>query len=834
MLQNDRQITISAANSRNATRWPLQTLYWSELVERLKTPARGTETLDAYLKLSKRQQDNLKDVGGYVGGAVHNGGRRKVNSIDGRDVLTLDLDHIPAGGTDDVLRRVDGLGCGYCIYSTRKHSPAAPRLRVLLPLDRIVTADEYEPIARKAAELIGIDMCDPTTFQVHRLMYWPSCCSDSQYVYTYGDKPFLSADGMLALYEDWHDVDAWPRVPGAPDEHKHLAAKQGDPTAKPGVVGAFCRTYNIYSAMDKFLAGVYIPVDNMPDRYTYAAGSTTGGAIVYDNGTFLYSHHATDPCSGRLVNAFDLVRLHKFSDLDDAAEPGTPTNRLPSYTEMCKLAVADPDVTALLNKERYQEATKDFAGTMPTNDTESENWMKGLQTSAMGAVLKTTKNIRLCLEHDPWLKGRIRLDTFSDRLVGIAPLPWGTRATTTGPFEWGEADDAGVRDYIQQVLNIKSVDLVADAVLLTAQTQAFNPVADYLKSLKWDGTPRLDTLYIDYLGAEDCPYIRAVTRKAFVAAITRAFEPGTKFDTMTVIEGPQGIGKTTLLARMGMQWFSNSLVTFEGKEAAELLQGAWIIEIGELEAYSKSDIRLVKQFLSKTEDQFRAAYARRTERHPRRCVFFGTTNGSEYLRDPTGNRRFWPVDATKGPHRLSVFDDLTSDIVAQIWAEAKVRYTLHESLILPKKLEEEAERRRAAHTERDPLQGQIEAFLDKPVPTDWQGWDASRRAMYWGGGSRTEIQTIPRDRVCAAEIWRECLGNRIPISKTDARRINEILSGLDGWEPAGLQRFGGEYGRQRGFKRKIGVNISLKSCQHSLEVVNMWKNMEVNNVNKKN
>ena len=160
-----------------------------------------------------------------------------------------------------------------------------------------------------------------------------------------------------------------------------------------------------------------------------------------------------------------------------------------------------------------------------------------------------------------------------------------------------------------------------------------------------------------------------------------------------------------------------------------------------------------------------------------------------------------------------------------------MRWQLGEPLILSDELEAEAERRRAAHTERDPLQGQIEAFLEQPVPADWQNWDAGRRAMYWGGGQKSGVQTVPRDRICAAEIWRECLGNRIPMSKTDARRINEILSVMDGWEQGGLQRFGGEYGRQRGFRRKIGVNITPESCQHSHGFVNMCKNMDVNNVN---
>lgn len=843
MLQYDRQITISTGNSRNATRWPAQTLYLSDLYDKLRTPLRSMETLTAYLRLSKPQQDSLKDVGGFVGGIVHGGGRRKGNTIDGRDILTLDLDHIPAGGTNDVLRRVDGLGCGYAVYSTRKHSPDAPRLRIILPLDRTVTADEYEPIARMAAKLIGIEMCDPSTFEASRLMYWPSCCSDSQYVFTYGDKPFLSADGVLTLYtqagQDWHDVNVWPQVPGVTDNHKRLAAKQGDPTQKNGVVGAFCRTYNIFDVMEKFLPGIYEPVDNSSDRYTYTGGSTTGGAIVYDDGAFLYSHHATDPAGGKLCNAFDLVRLHLFSDKDDDAKPDTPTNRLPSYTAMCELAVADSGVAALLNKERYENATKDFANDSANAENEtSEDWMKLLQVSPQtGLPSKCTKNVRIMLENDPLLKGRIKMNTFTNQLLGIAPLPWGARQNTEGEFEWSDADDSGIRDYTHEVLRFRSSEIVADAVLLVAQKNTFDPVANYLQGLHWDGIPRLDSLYIDYFGAEDCPYIRAVARKALAAAVARAMVPGTKFDTMTVMQGKQGIGKTTFFSRLGRDWFSNSVGTFEGKEAAELLRGVWIVEIGELEALSRSDVKLVKQFLSKTDDQYRAAYARHTEKHPRHCVFFGTTNNQEYLRDPTGNRRFWPVDTGIKEPSKNVFTDLTTEEVDQIWAEAVVRWRLGEPLILPPELEAEADKRREIHMERDPLRGQIEAFLEKPIPEDWLSWGSVRRSMFWNSGVRDETKLVQRDRVCALEIWRECLGESRTLPKVDAHRINEILDALPDWERVSTMRFGANYGTQKGYryvgKRIIDVNQHVNQVPEMRKLVNHGENDIVNQVNEK-
>lgn len=143
----------------------------------------------------------------------------------------------------------------------------------------------------------------------------------------------------------------------------------------------------------------------------------------------------------------------------------------------------------------------------------------------------------------------------------------------------------------------------------------------------------MDTLLSDYLGADDTPYTRAVMRKSLCAAVARAVIGGVKYDYMPIFTGPQGIGKSTFLAILGKQWFSDSLTTFEGKEAAELIQGTWINEVGELSAFTKQETQVIKQFLSKTEDIYRAAYGRRTDKYLRWCVFFGTSNDSEFLKD---------------------------------------------------------------------------------------------------------------------------------------------------------------------------------------------------------
>lgn len=800
-MQYDRKITISAGSNRRAMVWSAQTLLISELWAKLQTPARGTEPLAEYLNMKKAQQDDLKDVGGFMAGTL-SGPRRKANNVTGRDVITLDLDNIPAGGTEDVLRRVGGLGCGYCIYSTRKHSPAAPRLRVLLPLDRTVSADEYEPLARKMAEYIGIELCDPTTFEVSRLMYWPSCCSDSQYVYLWKDLPLLHADGLLAQYDDWRDCTLWPQVPGALSLPK-LAVKQGDPEAKNGVVGAFCRTFDIYRAMEELIPGMYEPVDSMPGRYTYLGGSTTGGAVIYDNGKFLYSHHATDPCSGRLVNAFDLVRLHRFGDKDDEAQPGTPTNRLPSYQAMCELAISNADVAALMSQERYQEAVKDFEGVEPTNAEDPANWMSKLAVNSQTGLPKATiDNVWIILEHDPLLKDKFALNRFAGRGEVLGALPWDSR---TQRRLWDDNDNEGLYWYLERYHHITGNGKIDGALSLHSAKHAFNEVQDYLQGLKWDGQPRLDTLFIDYLGAADTPYTRAVTRKAFTAAVTRAMVPGCKYDNMLILSGPQGIGKSTLLDKMSRGWFNDSIRTFEGKEASELLQGVWLVEISELDAFRRTDVARIKQFLSLRTDRFRAAYGRHVKELPRCCVFFGTTNTTDFLQDRTGNRRFWPVDTGEQQPTKDVWTDLAGEI-DQLWAEAVVRWQTGEPLFLKGELEEMAKAKQEEHREVSTREGIITEFLSKQVPEDWQSWPLDRRRMFWGGAVQGDIKLVDRDRVCALEVWCEALdGKQKEIRYSDTAEINSIIETLGGWEKGKSALRFGYCGAQRGFLKRRNI-----------------------------
>jgi len=625
-------------------------------------------------------------------------------------------------------------------------------------------------------------------------MYWPSVSSDGAYYYNYLDNKFLSADDTLKKYTDWTDTSYWPESSRAVKTRKKLADKQGDPCEKPGLIGAFCRTYTIPEAIEAFIQDAYIKCD-MPNRYTYTGGSTAAGLVVYENEKFAYSNHATDPVSEKLCNAFDLVRLHKFADLDEEAAADTKSTALPSYKAMLALIQKDDATKLTAGKEKLELAKDDFEEFV--DDT---NWLKRLEMNKQGEYLCTIENVRLILTHDPNLKGITGYNLFNFKLTVLRSVPW--RKVTSDTNTWADVDDSGLRHYLEKIYGITGSPKIDDAVEIVQETNKFHPVRDYLDMLEWDGIERLDRLFIDYLGAEDAEYVRTVTRKMLTAAVARIYKPGIKFDYMIVLVGSQGLGKSYSLKVLGKEWYSDSFSTVNGKEAYEQLHGNWILEMAELTAAKRTEVEAVKHFISKQEDIYRAAYAKRTKTYARQCIFFGTTNDPEFLRDRTGNRRFWPVQCGDSFIAKDIFKELPEE-VDQIWAEAKYRYVNKEPLFLDYRLNEMAIEKQKEHTEQDIRQGIVEEYLNMKLPGNWGAMDVWSRQEYIRGNITTNDGEAMAERtcVCAAEIWCELFGNKPGTCKRiDAREINSILDNIDGWgKSEKALRFSSEYGVQKGY-----------------------------------
>lgn len=790
-LKYDGPVNIAVGKSRRSINWQNKDLLWSELATRLETPTRTPETQSEYVSMQRARKDEIKDVGGFVGGTLK-GGRRKAEAIVNRRLLTLDIDSVPLG--DDPWPTVEIIfGCAAVLYSTHSHTKKEQRLRLVLPLSRQVSPDEYTAISRRVAGDIGIDMCDDTTYEAHRLMYWPSTSLDAEYRYEVCDGPWLDVDEQLRRYTDWRDTTQWPVSSRKASIMQRLAKKQGDPCEKPGVVGAFCRVYPIEEAIELFLAEVYEP-SIMDGRYNFIPADSSAGLVLYEDGKFAYSHHATDPICGRLCNSFDLVRLHLFGDQDDSVTPGTPVNRLPSYTAMSELAVEDANVRKDLTMRRLAEVAAGF------DKDEDTDWLEKLTMTAKGKIESTIDNALIILLNDPELRGKYYYDEFRERPVVGGNFPWQALESRASD-SWSDSDDAGLRRHLEKKYDIDSAVKIRDAVELAMLQCNRHPVREYLTSLDWDGMKRADTLFIDYLDAADTIYTREVTRKALMGAVARIMRPGCKHDHILVLVGPQGCRKSTTLAKMGKTWFSDSLYTLSGKDAYEQLQGYWIIELGEMAATRKAELEQIKQFVSKQADSYRAAYARRTQEHPRQCAFFGSTNDDEFLRDPTGGRRFWPVIVTDKGRELA--DNLTDEIVNQIWAEIVVRYEAGETWHLSETAEAMARKVQEEHTELNGKQGLIEKYLDTLLPADWESLDFERRLLFLGGGFGDEEKgTEQRDRVCAIEIWQELFkGDPKSFTLAQAREINGILRRLPGWQSRSSVDCGKIYGRQRAFVR---------------------------------
>ena len=783
-VQHDRPLDIALGNTRKTKVWKNKPVKWSELLDRLGTTQRTSETVAEYKAMSHNRQSEVKDVGGFVGGYCNNGSR---SDIRHRSILCLDADFADSELWPDWCLLY---GNAAAVYSTHKHTPNSQRLRLVVPLARDVSPDEYQAIGRRVADTLGIDKFDDTSYQPQRLMYWPSTSQDGEYVFKHLDAPLLDPDTVLATYHNWRDVSSWPMSSRVASISIQTTAKQKDPLEKPGIVGAFCRAYfPITEAIEAFIP-TYQPCDE-PNRYTYTEGSTGGGVIVYDD-RFTYSHHATDPASGQTCNAWDLVRLHLFGDKDLLIGEDTAPTLRPSYKAMADFASND-DRTKMQMLTDKNDTADDFE-VLPETD---KDWATKLKYTEKGALAQTIENAVLILQNDPKLAGCLALDEMSHNIVAKQSLPW---RKVKGTSQWTDADDAALRYHLERVYGLSGKDRIFDAVNVVSNLAAFHPVRDYLDSCTWDGVPRVEALLIDYLGAEDNEYTRAVTRKTLAAAVARIYEPGCKFDYMLTLRGRQGRGKSAIISKLGVQWFSDTFTTMQGKEAYEQVMGVWIMEVGELAGMRKAEAETIKLYVSKQTDRFRPAYGRRIQDFPRQCIFIGTTNETQFLRDTTGNRRFWVVDTPNEPAR-DMWEELTPEVVRLIWGEAVEIYKAGEKLRLPRELEAKAREIQESYEEENPKAGIVADYLDRLLPEDWDTLDLYARRAWLENGQEG---TVKRTAVCTLEIWAEALGgNPDKMDRYVAKEIRDIMAGLTEWRHQGANRLTFKlYGRQRYFERR--------------------------------
>lgn len=776
-----RDLGIAYGASRQALKWSNKTISFENLKERLKHTLRTPESAEEYAKMSKADRDQAKDHGGFVAGVLI-GGRRKVDTVESRSMISLDGDRIDVAFLDGFEEHMPYAAA---LYTTHSSTEEKPRVRIIIPMTRDATPEEFAAVSRYLAQMLGIDYFDECSYLPNQLMYWPSTPSNGSFVYKETEGPWLNPDDILTAHPEWTDPTRLPTSSRESQAAVTTGKKVQDPLTKDGVVGLFNRVYYpIQKALETFLDDVYEPTASDQRWHLIESSSMAGVEIKEDK--FVYSHHAKDPAYLKLCNAFDIVRIHRFGDLDDKA----------SFKEMRKFAMSLDEVKMRAAEERLQEAGADFED--PADD---DSWKARLVYEPRTLKLENSlHNIQLILENDPLLRD-IVFNQLADGMEITGPVPWKHPAKF-----WRDQDDAQLISYVDSHYGSFSARNYEIAVTKVTDDRSYHPIREMFEALPpWDGVHRVDTLLIDYLGAQDNPYVRAVTRKALCAAYDRVFNPGIKYDYMIVLNGDQGIGKSTLIAKLGMEWFSDSLSLSDmnDKTAAEKLQGYWILEIGELAGMKKADIDKVKAFVSRQDDKYRASFGRRVTPHLRQCIFFGTTNTENgYLRDITGNRRFWNVKVT-GNGKYQPWD-LDAETIQMIWAEAMVLAKAGEPLYLPPELEAMAKEEQVLAMEHDEREGVVAEYLDTLLPENWDELNVYQRREFIRD---TEDPTRPRgtvrrEAVSNIEIWCECFGkNKEDLRPQDSYNISAIMIRMRGWQKTADRPYLPIYGRQRVYVR---------------------------------
>jgi predicted P-loop ATPase len=785
-MQYDRQIRLTRFK-KNTTKTNLvaEPMQWSHFVAQLRYPVEtGAHTLPEYLALEKSQQDSLKDRGGYVGGEYVTSTR--TSGISFRDFGVLDCDFIPSGGLAEFISKVEALGLAFVLHTTRKHMDSSPKARLCVLFSRPVTKIEYEPIMRKIAEKVGIGVVDPKSFSAVQLMYLPTVCKDAEYLCKNGGEVALDADGVLAEYVDWHNRHEWCRSTRDTERELTLGSDsfmQRDPTEKKGVIGAFCREYDCISFSQEFLPHLYTPSETVPDKFTWVLGTTTSGVQVRDGGKFFISYHESDPTCGIMVNAYDLGRRHMFPDMTEKQ----------GCDKMDAFVLSIPSVKARFDRERLEC----LAGGSDGEDDKSIT-AKVIQQLDLGGdplrVIKSITNVRKILNLDPRLEGIFTYDSFMASKQIIKRPPWMNPGAEFAPYSLEDGDMSCFKEFLEKYTMFPS-EKAKDGLDSHFKKCATDVLKDYLNGLDWDRTPRVDKFFIDYMGAEDNHYNRRAARLWLCGAVARGLHPGIQFDLIPIISGKPGDGKTANLISLGKDWILDRVSTLKGDKASEQLAGKWIVHLDELDNFDVASDELIKSFLGARKDFRRVPYEIRPKDFKRRCVFVGTTNKKTYLSDPTGNRRFIPIDADVIPiakHRST----LTPSVVDQIWAEAVARYDngRGEKIYLDEDDEDHKLFFDAQESHRDVsiIENDILNFIDSKVPVNWNTVKICDRLTYWENGDEGNPALVDRTKVCAREILIECL--KEPISRGDNKRSKEINSQLDtlvGWEKVNTaERFG--------------------------------------------
>ena len=668
-----------------------------------------------YQALTVDEKGLRKAQAGYMMPGHFRDGVRKISHQMFRSMIALDLDNVTRKQLAAIREGLTPLSRFYWfLHTTRSHCPEKPRVRIFLLLSRNVDADEAFALVRLISQMLlddpeeSIEIPDLVSFRFNQVMYLPSI-SRGQEFYTdeNPNAPVIDVDAFLGQFPTWRDIATLPRQLAETEGRvADPGARMEDPRQKSGLIGAFCRAYPIEDVIETFLPDIYGPGDSSTEiRYTYLLGTASNGAVVYDDGLFLHSHHGSDPAEG-LHNAWDLVRIHLFGYKDgDLRSADTSPSNLPSFKAMRELAEGDAATMVELSAHLaaafdFDEAEDDEPETPPDETATDEpgdgfefdeapegddddedligsgpapkakkppkkkvdlSWTVKFRRKANGDLEPILHNAVLICENDPRMADCMAYNLLTYDVVAVKPIRAKGLGLASEPIPiarksrmWNDGDDISIRRICSAPGGMGGWEFdparatVEEAVLVASMRHTFHPVQDKIKEYHaaWlaAGSPkgRIDRLPMKYLGAKASTYYRESSRTLMIAICARVFEPGIKFDVVTIIRGEQGGRKSSFWRALAMGFFAELPKDFERTDRMiEAMRGNVILEMGEMAGLRKETAEIAKEFITRSEDRHRLAYAKREGIYPRQSVLTGTSNLDSILHDPTGNRRFW-------------------------------------------------------------------------------------------------------------------------------------------------------------------------------------------------
>lgn len=750
-----REIDIATAPRRTSKQWK-----------------NGRVTRDELLRWVANPADH-KECGGYLLGKL-TGPRRINKNVAHRSAIVVDVDK-----PDEIFLTQIDVAFPYdsIWHSTYSSTAEDRRYRGIIFTDRDMTPGEYPAAVKQVMEDLGAHQFDTTSAEVARFMYKPSASDPAEYEWLAIDGDPIAVDGLVQTAD-------------IPD---HILKTKRDPFSLKGVAGTFNRAY---PNLDELVEAYSLPyVHQGADRWLLAGASSVAGMGQVSDGLW-YSHHANDPAHGYAQTAFDLVRIHRFGDLDAGATDKTPVNKLPSYVAMAKLAAEDPRVKASVLDDLDDISTP--AATPPTGPAATPpdpNWRNKLSVNpSTGAFNDDVNNWNLIRRHDEVF----RLLSLNEMTAGVevtGDLPWRSKDDPSETF--GRNDRTELRAHIERTCGFKPERMhLDDLVNATAARQAHHPIRDYLKSLEWDGVPRIETCLP---GVKPTEYTRIVARRVLLAAVARVMDPGCKWDHMLVLYGKEGLGKTYWLQKMSKGFYA-SLGRIGDKDTLLSMQRSWIMIADEAHALKSTSFDAQKEFLTRTEDTFRRPYDVEAQTVKRHSIFVGTTNDKNLLTQQEGNRRFLPVTVEEQVD----FEALTDEYIDQLWAEAVTAYQLGEQWHLTESETRLAAAAREDFTLDDPKVGMVEEYLDTAVPKSWPNKAPDERAFWFRmRGEDTMEPGVDRiDQVSAVQIMVEAFGRKAgEWREEDLRSVTDIMNRMPDWTEAPGKQEVPMYGQQKVWRR---------------------------------